>query len=188
MKKPLLLSDFHHLLHPYQTFLVTCVDADGKANIITIAWAIPVSVVPPLLGISIRPTRYSYSLIKSTKEFVMNVPGIEMAQVVLYCGRNSGRDVDKFKVTGLTPGKAKQVQAPIIEECVAHLECRVKDDVEAGDHHLIIAEVLTAHAREDVLTDTGLYRLEMAKPLLHMGGSSFTQVSQDYFEPDIKGM
>jgi flavin reductase (DIM6/NTAB) family NADH-FMN oxidoreductase RutF len=84
------LSNFHYLLHPYNTSLVTCCDAEGQSNIIAIAWLIPVSVQPPLLGMSIHPTRHSYGLIRATGEFVINVAPYEIAQQVLFCGRRSG--------------------------------------------------------------------------------------------------
>jgi flavin reductase (DIM6/NTAB) family NADH-FMN oxidoreductase RutF len=170
-------------LHPYNTSLVTCCDAEGQPNIIAIAWLIPLSVSPPLVGMSIRPTRHSYGLIQATGEFVVNVAPQEITRQVLFCGRRSGRDVDKFAATGLTPGKARHVRPPIIEECIAHLECRVVQDVEAGDHHLIIAEVLAAYARPGVLDDNGLYDLSRVHPLLHLGRNCFTSTLTQFMEP-----
>jgi flavin reductase (DIM6/NTAB) family NADH-FMN oxidoreductase RutF len=98
---------------------------------------------------SIRPTRHSYALIQATGEFVINVAPHEIAQEVLFCGRRSGRDVDKFRATGLTSRQAQHVRPPLIEECIAHLECRVVQDVEASDHRLVIGEVLAAYTRPE---------------------------------------
>jgi flavin reductase (DIM6/NTAB) family NADH-FMN oxidoreductase RutF len=179
------VSSFHYLLHPYNTSLVTCCDAEGQPNIIAIAWLIPVSVHPPLVGMSIRPTRHSYGLIQATGEFVINVAPHEIAQQALLCGRRSGRDVDKFAATGLTPGQARHVRPPIIKECIAHLECRVVQDVEAGDHHFIIGEVLTAYARPGVLDDSGLYDLSHVHPLLHLGRNRFTSTLGQSVEPPL---
>lgn len=176
-------AQFYYLLHPCHTFLVTCQDTNGNANIITIAWLIPVSVTPPLIAMSIRPTRYSYELIDSTLEFAINVPSHGIAQEVLFCGRNSGRDVDKFDATGLTPGDAQMIRVPIIKECMAHLECKVMQEIEVGDHQLIIAEVLMAYTRADVLGDTGQYDLMKMNPLLHLGRNFFTGTSINVFEP-----
>jgi flavin reductase (DIM6/NTAB) family NADH-FMN oxidoreductase RutF len=82
--------------------------------------------------------------------------------------------VDKFAATGLTAGKAQHVRPPIIEECIAHLECRVVQEVEAGDHHFVIGEVLAAYARPGVLDDSGLYDLSHVQLLFHLGGNRFT--------------
>ena len=121
-------TNFAYLLHPYSTFLVTCCDTEGKPNIITIAWLIPISVTPPLVGVSIRPTRFSYHLIKTTGEFVVNVAPYEIARQALFCGRNSGSQVDKFTVTGLTELPARHVRPPIIQECLAYLECHLQKE------------------------------------------------------------
>jgi flavin reductase (DIM6/NTAB) family NADH-FMN oxidoreductase RutF len=82
---------------------VTCCDAEGQPNIIAIAWLVPVSASPPLVGMGIRPTRHSYGLIQATGEFVINVAPHEIAQQAIFCGRRSGRNVDKFAATSLTP-------------------------------------------------------------------------------------
>jgi flavin reductase (DIM6/NTAB) family NADH-FMN oxidoreductase RutF len=180
------ISNFHYLLHPYNTSLVTCCDAEGQQpNIIAIAWLIPVSISPPLVGMSIRPTRHSYALIQAIGEFVINVAPHEIAQQVRFCGRRSGRDVDKFAATGLTPGQAQHVRPPVIEECIAHLECRVVQEVEAGDHHFVIGEVLAAYARPGVLDDNGLYDLSRVHLLLHLGRNCFTSTLAQSIEPSL---
>lgn len=168
------VTTFHYLLHPYKTSLVTCCDAEGNPNIITIAWLIPVSVNPPLVGMSIGPSRFSYGLIRETGEFVINVAPYDIASQVLFCGRRSGRDVDKFAETGLTPKEAQSVRPPIIKECVAHLECRVVQDIEAGDHRIVVGEVSAAYANRGILEENGLYRLNQVQPLFHLGRNCFT--------------
>jgi len=180
------LVSFHYLLHPYNALLVTCCDVQGQANIIAVAWLIPVSVQPPLVGMSIHPSRYSYGLIQTTGEFVINVAPYEIAQQVLFCGRRSGRKVDKFAVIGLTAGPARFVQPPVIAECVAHLECRVVQDVETGDHRLIIAEVLAAYARPGILDSGNLYDLRQVNPLLHLGRNQFTSTRAQSVEPTLE--
>jgi flavin reductase (DIM6/NTAB) family NADH-FMN oxidoreductase RutF len=182
------VSNFNYLLHPYNTSLVTCCDEDGKANIITIAWLIPASIKPPLLCMSIGPTRYSYGLIHATGEFVVNVAPYEIARQVLYCGRRSGHQVDKFSITGLTPAPARHVRPPIIEECLAHLECRLEQEIEAGDHNLVIGKVLVAYTRRDTLGENGLYDLGRIHPLFHLGRNHFTTTQTDSIEPVISDM
>ncbi len=178
---------FHYLLHPQSTFLVTCCDAEAEPNIITIAWLMPVSVIPPLLALSIKPTRYSYGLIHANGEFVVNVGSLELAQPALFCGRRSGQNVNKFAETGLTPGKAKFVRPPIIQECLAHLECKLIQDIQTGDHHILTAEVLAAYTQPSVLTDEGFYDLNLVQPLLHIGRDRFTSPQKGYVEPALPG-
>lgn len=179
------VSPFHYLLHPYNALLVTCCDAKGQSNIIAIAWLIPVSVRPPLVGMSIAPTRHSYGLIRATGESVINIAPYEIAQQVLFCGRRSGRDVDKFAATGLTPGQALHVRPPIIEDCTAHLECRVLQDIEVRDHRFVVAEVLATYAQPGALNDEGLYDLSRVQPLLHLGRNSFTSTLAQSVEPPL---
>jgi len=177
------LDEFSRLLHPLNATLVTCQGKDGKANALAIAWIVPVSVNPPMLVFAVRKERHSYKLIEQTREFVVNIAGFDMARQVLYCGRKSGKEVNKFKETGLTAGKAKKVSVPIINECVAHLECRVEDIIPTGDHVLIVGRVLAAHARSEAFK--GLYDLKRFKPLLHLGDDVFTTTSTDTIEPTL---
>jgi len=85
-------SSTYKLLHPMHTVLVSCVGEDGKPNIITLAWAMPTSVNPPLVAISIRPERHSYAVMEESKEFVVNIPTMKILKETLFCGRRSGRD------------------------------------------------------------------------------------------------
>ena len=98
-----LLGDFPRLLHPYNATLVSCQGASGSPNALAIAWIMPVSMNPPMLVFATRKERHSYTLLEQTKEFVVNIAGWDLAGPVLYCGRKSGKDVDKFKATGLSP-------------------------------------------------------------------------------------
>jgi len=172
-----------YFLHPYNACLVTCRGKDDKANIMTVAWMIPVSVDPPLVAMSIRPERYSNDIIMETREFIVNIPTFDLAQKVLFCGRRSGRDHDKFKETGLSPQSATKVNAPIIKECVAHLECRVVKAVEIGDHTLIVGQIVAAHASDECFGQ--VYDMEKFRPCLHVGKNFFTTCVKRRTEPVI---
>lgn len=178
------LSSASRLLHPKLTVLLTCADKSGKANIITLAWTMPVSVNPPLLAVSIAPRRRSYKLIQETKEFVINIPTMNYVKETLFCGRKSGKEFDKFKETKLTPLPAKTVKAPIIKECIAHVECRLYKRITAGDHSLFIGEVQAAYADENTFTDK--YDLEKTKLIFHVGGNEFTTLKTKIVSPPIK--
>ena len=96
------VGKYYHYAFPMQTVLVTCNDKEGKTNIITLAWHTTISRNPPLYGISISPKRYSYALIKKSKEFVINFIPYSQVEAAQYCGTHSGRTTDKLCKTGLT--------------------------------------------------------------------------------------
>jgi len=178
------LSSASRLLHPKLTVLLTCADKEGAANIITLAWTMPVSINPPLLVVSISPKRHSYKLIKETKEFVVNIPTMKLVKETLFCGRKSGKEFDKFKETKLTPLPAKTVKAPIIKECKAHLECKLYKQIPAGDHTLFVGEILAAYADEKAFTNK--YNLQKTKLIFHVGGNEFTTLTTKTVSPSLK--
>jgi flavin reductase (DIM6/NTAB) family NADH-FMN oxidoreductase RutF len=102
------------------------------------------------------PTRHSFGLISKSKQFVLNVVDEKTRRAVKICGENSGRDVDKFQVSGLTPAKATSVEAPLIEESPVNLECRVVKEVEISGHVWFISEVVAAHVEEGYDWENGL--------------------------------
>jgi flavin reductase (DIM6/NTAB) family NADH-FMN oxidoreductase RutF len=107
-----------NVLSPLPAVLVTCGGTpEWKPNILTIAWTGNVCSEPPMLSISVRPQRFSYEIIQTTKEFAVNVPSLRQARATDWCGMVSGRKVDKFAQTGLTAAPALKVQCPIILEC-----------------------------------------------------------------------
>ncbi len=174
------LNESMYLLHPYNATLITTKTADGQNNVLAIAWIIPVSVKPPLLTISIRKGRFSYKAIQESGEFVVNIPTFDMAEKVTFAGRKSGKDIDKFVELSLTPRKAKRVKAPVIEECVAHLECKVWKTIEAGDHDLIIAEIVAAYVQEGYFMKT--WDITKFRPCQHTGKEFFTTCSLEAVE------
>ncbi|MGB9741167.1 MAG: flavin reductase family protein [Candidatus Bathyarchaeia archaeon] len=174
-------SNALRLIHPMHVVLVSCIGKSGKPNIITLAWAMPTSINPPLVAVSIAPRRYSHRLIEETKEFVVNIPTIEILDEISLCGTVSGRDHDKFKETGLTPLPAKKVNAPIIKECVAHLECKLHSQFPAGDHTIFVGEIVEAYADRE--TFDGVYNLEKAKMIFHLGGNEFAALEPKVLKP-----
>lgn len=152
------------------TILVSSKFADKK-NIMTAAWCMPVSKKPPMLAVAIGPSRYSHDLIMQSKEFVVNIPGRDLLQNVWCCGNNSGRDTDKFSACGLSPTDGKHVQAPLVTECIGAIECRLDASPAAGDHTIMVGEVLAAWVKEGLFAERLL--VEKAGPLHHLGGREF---------------
>ena len=142
--------EYLEFMWPMRHFLITCGNMEDKSNIIAVSFCMPVSKRPPLIACAIGRGAHSRELIESTKQFIVNVPSEELRQKIYYCGFHSGRDVDKFKETGLTPQPARKVKAPIVGECVAHMECEVTQEIEAGDKNLFIGEVVEAYADEAI--------------------------------------
>jgi len=130
--------------YPEQVALITSADAEGKANIITVGWIMFCSGEPPMIAVSIGKTRYSHKLISAGKEFVCAFPGADLEREVLFCGTHSGKDVDKFKETGLTAAPAGTVKPPLIAECIANFECQVTAEMDAGDHTVFIGKIVKA--------------------------------------------
>jgi len=177
-------STASRLLHPKLTVLLTCADSTGRADIVTLAWTMPVSMNPPLLAVSIAPRRHSHKLIEETKEFVINIPTMEFVEETLFCGRKSGRDFDKFKVTKFTPLPAKMVKPPIIKECIAHIECALYKQITAGDHTLFVGEIKAAYVDENAFT--GEYDLNRSKLIFHVGGNRFASLESKIVEPQLE--
>jgi len=165
------------------TVLVSCVGKAGKSNIITLAWAMPTSINPPLVAISVAPPRYSHGLIEETQEFVVNIPTMEILRETLFCGRKSGSECDKFKETGLTPLPAKKVKPPIIKECVAHLECRLHSQFTTGDHTIFVGEIVEAYADKEAFTDK--YNLKNARMIFHLGEDEFATLGTKVFKSKL---
>ena len=137
-----------NMLYPVPAVLVTVADREGNSNIFTVAWAGTICTNPPMLSISVRPERHSYHMMKETGEFVVNLTTESMAWATDYCGVRSGRDVDKWKETGLTPEKANVVDVPVIKESPVNIECRVVKVEELGSHHMFIADVVAVDVDE----------------------------------------
>ena len=150
--------------------LVTCVDSVGKPNIITLAWAGTVCSEPPTIALGIRPTRYSYKLIKNSEEFVVNIPTTEILKETDYCGVTSGKTVDKFSKTKLTQEPADKIKAPLIRECPVNIECILKDRIPLGSHDLFLGEVIQVHVDQRVLDENGNIDFTKADPFTYNQG------------------
>jgi flavin reductase (DIM6/NTAB) family NADH-FMN oxidoreductase RutF len=163
-----------NLLSPAPAVLVSCGGTKGwKTNLITIAWAGNVCSDPPILSISVRPERYSYEIISETREFVVNVPSMRQASAVDWCGVISGRHVDKFTGTGLTPAPALKVGSPIVLECPLNIECRVQDSINLGSHTMFLAEVVAVQVSSSLINEKGKLCLERSGLLAFAHGHYF---------------
>jgi flavin reductase (DIM6/NTAB) family NADH-FMN oxidoreductase RutF len=138
-----------------------------RPNIITISWIGIVCSEPPMLSISVRKSRFSHDIIKSTGEFVVNITSQKLVEATDICGVVSGRETDKFAVTGLTPSAASKVNVPLIAECPINLECQTRTVLELGSHDMFVAEIVATHIDEAVLDEKGNLNIEKLDPLVY---------------------
>ena len=159
-----------NMLYPVPAVMVSCARPSERPNIITVAWTGTVCSNPTMVSISVRPRRYSYNIIRETGEFVINLTTEKLVRATDYCGVRSGRDVDKFQEMHLTAGKADKVSAPLIQESPVNIECRVKDVMELGTHHMFLAEVVAVDIDDRYLDASGKFDLNKAGLIVYSHG------------------
>ena len=137
------LSKVYTLLEPGPVVLLTT-EHKGRPNVMTLSWQTMLEFEPPLVACVVGEGSFSFAALRATRECVIALPAARLASKVVRVGNSSGRDLDKFAAFGLTPRPAKQVRAPLIEECFANLECRVVDTRMVNRYDLFILEVVQA--------------------------------------------
>ena len=161
------------IIYPLPAVMVSCGETPEEQNILTIAWTGTINSDPPMCYISVRPGRHSYEIIKRTGEFVINLTTEKLAKATDWCGCRSGRKYNKWKEMNLTPAPAKFVKAPIIEESPVNIECRVKNIVELGSHHMFISEVLGVSIDDAYMNEKEAFSFSKANPLVYSHGHYF---------------
>jgi len=177
MRRPVAETDARRLLSGGPVTLVTS-RWHGKDNVMPAAFVTPLSIEPPLVGVAIGPGRHTYDMIRYSEQFALNIPGRRLLHHVQYLGSVSGRDVDKFELTKLPTFKALRVDAPLIEGCVAYIECGLVDAFRTGDHVLLVGQVLAASADAEAFDGTWLLEDDDEKPLHHLGANRYALLGQ----------
>lgn len=164
-----------NMLYPLPAVMVSCADASGASDIVTVAWTGTICTNPPMLHVSIRPERASYQLIRESGEFVVNLTTRRLQRACDWCGVRSGRDYDKWAECGLTPAPAAKLElAPVIAESPVNIECKVTEVKELGSHHMFLASVEAVQVDESLVDARG--RLDLARAGLTAYGHG------EYFE------
>ena len=145
-----------------------------KSNIITIAWTGILNTDPATVYISVRPSRYSYQLIKEHGEFAINLTNKDLVYATDWCGVQTGAKVDKFKEMHLTKEKGKFVKCPLIKESPVSIECKVKEIKKLGSHNMIIAEVLSIDADEKYIDEKGAFDISKCDLIAYSNGKYFS--------------
>jgi flavin reductase (DIM6/NTAB) family NADH-FMN oxidoreductase RutF len=163
------------LLYPAPALIVGTYDKVGKANGMAAAWTGICCSKPPSVAVALRKATYTYGNVVDRKAFTLNIPSDKLVAEVDYFGMASGRDEDKFTVTGLTPVRGEFVDAPYVQECPVVLECRLTHTLELGLHTQFIGEIVDVKADEEVLGDDGVPDMAKVRPLV------FAPESRSYY-------
>ena len=160
------------LIAPVPPAMISCGTME-QSNIITVAWTGILGTVPPKTYISVRPRRHSYNIIKESGEFVINLPTQQLIRAVDYCGVKSGRNTDKFKEMNLSAEPAEEISAPILAQSPVNIECKVRDIVELGTHHMFIADIVSLSVAKELLDNAGKLHLDKANLIAYAHGEYF---------------
>ena len=152
---------------PTPAWCVGSYDNNGKPNVMTAAYGGICCARPPCINVCLRKATYSHGNIMEKKAYTVNIASEKYVTEVDYFGMASGRDVDKFEKTGLTPTRSELVDAPYIEEFPVIVECKVVEVFELGMHTMFVGEVMDVKSDEDVLHEkTHMPAMESNKPLV----------------------
>jgi flavin reductase (DIM6/NTAB) family NADH-FMN oxidoreductase RutF len=157
------------VLHPHPVLLVGTFGADGKPNLMNAAWGGICCSDPPCVAVSLREATLTYHNILHSKAFTVGIPSRKQVEIADYVGIVSGRNCDKFQVTGLTQLKSEKVNAPLAAEFPFSLECRLAEHHKLGLHTIFIGEIMGIQADEDVLGPKGLPDIEKTQAILWGG-------------------
>jgi flavin reductase (DIM6/NTAB) family NADH-FMN oxidoreductase RutF len=157
---------------PLPVWVIGSYDARSKPNIMTIAWGGICCSQPPCVTVSLRKATYTYGCIKERRAYTVNIPSAKLVREVDYVGTSSGKSIDKFAMTKLTPVRSELVDAPYIKEFPVVIECRVLHTMEIGLHTQFIGQIVDIKAEESVLDEEGLVDILKVKPLIFDAGQS----------------
>ena len=160
-------------IYPIPAVMVSCGTVENS-NIITVAWTGILNTNPAMVYISVRPTRYSYKLIKEQGEFVINLTNEKLVYATDWCGVKTGEKFDKFKEMNLHKEKAKFVKCPLIKESPVSIECKVKEIKELGSHHMFIAEVLSIDADDKYINEKGAFDISKCNLIAYANGNYYS--------------
>src|SRR2546426_6107177 len=138
-------------------------------NVMPAIWTAPLSRTPPLIGVAVNPSRYTHDMIRFSEEFALNFPARDLLDHTHYFGSVSGVDVGKLELAKLPTFKASKISAPLIENCLAYVECSLEDALRVGDHTLFVGRVLIVQVEPEAFDSTWLIKDPEHRPLHYLG-------------------
>ena len=154
------------LIYPTPVFVVGTYDQEGKPNVMTAAWGGICCSQPPCVAVSLRKATYTHGNLLARKAFTISIPSEEHVRQADYFGLVSGRSVDKFAATKLTPVRSELVDAPYVKEFSLIVECKLAHVIELGLHTQFVGEVMDVKAEDSVTAKGGLLEITKVKPLV----------------------
>ena len=167
------------MLAPGPIGLITSMYRDHP-NVMTAAWMLPISLEPTLVGVAVQPSRMTHEFLTKTGYFAINIPTVDLISAVHLCGMHSGRDEDKFTAANLNAEVAAEIDAPLVSECVGHIECEVFDRLTLGDHDLFVGEVLSVSANDEAFAGMWDVQTEAGQLLHHLGADQYAGLAKAY--------
>ncbi len=167
-KKSLPLGQVYRLIEQGPVVMLST-SYKGVPNVMTMSWHMMMEFEPPLLACIVSGRNYTFDLLKKTKECVINIPTVELAELVVAVGNCSGAKIDKFEKFHLAQEPAAHVDAPLLSACYVNLECKVVDTKMAAKYNMFVLEVVKAWVRPTPV-----------KPrMIHHGGKGIFVVDGD---------
>ena len=160
------------MLSPVPPTLVTCADGE-RENVFTVAWTGITNTIPPKTYISVRPSRYSYGLIKNSGVFAINLTTESLLRAADWCGVHTGAKVNKFERCHLGREAASEIACPILSDSPLTLECRVTDVIPLGSHDMFLADIVAIDVEESLLDESGKLHLERAALVAYAHGDYY---------------
>ena len=182
-------TDARRLLNPGPVAIVTT-SWRGMANAAPIAWTAPLSIAPPLVGCVIHPHRHTADMIRFSEEFAINIPGPDLLKQTAFLGSQTGLNVNKLESAGLELFNAQRIEAPLIEGCLAWIECGLQDVIAIGDHTLFVGKVVRVQALDEAYAQVWKLEQRRYSPLTFIGGAKYAVIGDPLeatFEVDING-
>ena len=151
---------------PTGIVVISCVAPPARPNLMTAGAISHACIDPPMLGVAVGHSRYTYELMSHADGFVVNVASRDQAHVVDLCGSVSGRDVDKYAYCGLTPLPSLRIASPGIAEFPLNIECALRTSVALGSHTYFFGEIVTVRCTPDVLAPDGRIAAGELRPVV----------------------
>jgi len=183
------VTDARRLLNPGPVAIVTT-SWRGMSNAAPIAWTTPLAMEPPTVGIVVHPHRHTADMIRFSEEFAINIPGPALVKQTAFLGSFTGLNTNKLEAAGLELFNGMSIDAPLIDGCLAWIECGLEDVVRFGDHSLFVGKVLRVQALEDAYAQHWLLKERQYSPLTYIGGTRYAVVGDPIdavFESDMQG-
>jgi flavin reductase (DIM6/NTAB) family NADH-FMN oxidoreductase RutF len=178
-KRLLESRDALRMLAPGPVALISSMYRDHP-NLMTAAWMLPLSLHPTWVGVAIQPARLTHEYVTRSEQFAINIPNLELLSAIHLCGMRSGREGDKFEASRVTPADAQEIDAPLVAECVGHIECSVIDRITLGDHDLFVGEVRAVSAALEAFSEVWDVAVDAGKLLHHLGGDRYAGLDRMY--------